>query len=75
MIIVAGERLAEQIGKHSIISSSVPAVGLLIDLSSLGIPSVTTNDRSATYEASRHLIDQGCDRFSTWADLRQTITR
>lgn len=63
LIIVAGERLGAQVGKNSVFSSAIPSVGLLIDLSGLGIPSVTTNDRSAMYEATRHLIDQGCDRF------------
>jgi LacI family repressor for deo operon, udp, cdd, tsx, nupC, and nupG len=50
-------------GKLSVLSAQVPTVGLLIDLSRHGIPSVVSDDRNAIYQLARAMLDEGRRRF------------
>ncbi len=63
LLIVAGDTADMRQGKRSAFSFPIPAVGLLIDLSDAGISSVITNDHGAIYAATRHLLEQGRERF------------
>ena len=50
-------------GAASLHQLPLPSVSLLVDRSSLGVPSVVTDDRAATKHATRHLLELGHTRF------------
>ena len=60
---LSGNVTKRQSERYSIFDTGIPVVGLLLDLSRYKIPSVTTNDREAMYEATKHLLDLGHKRF------------
>ncbi len=50
-------------GKLSILSARLPAVGLMIDLSRHGVPSVVSDDRHAVFQLTKALLAAGRRRF------------
>ncbi len=50
-------------GGLPILAAERPIIGLMIDLSSHGVPSVLTNERRAVQDAVSRLISAGCKRF------------
>ena len=50
-------------GKLSVLSAKVPTVGLLIDLSRHGVPSVVSDDRNAVFELIKTMVADGRRRF------------
>lgn len=50
-------------GTPSIMAAGLPTVGLLIDLSGQGVPSVVSDDRNAVYELTKAMLAAGRRRF------------
>jgi LacI family repressor for deo operon, udp, cdd, tsx, nupC, and nupG len=62
ILAVANEVPAD--GTLPVLSAKLPAVGLMIDLSAFGVPSVITNDREAVELLTAKLIQLGRRRFA-----------